>query len=376
MRIAQYSCDHHGGWTRLSGQTDIRPQLVLYFGAPEAMRDGAASRELHKMFEAAHVVGCSTGGEIVGREVLDGGVIATALEFADTPVRVASVRVGSISDSAAAGEALARQLPLSDLRHVFVLSDGTMVNGSTLINGLRRVLPAAVGISGGLAGDGPRFEKTYVDVDVSPEPGVIAAVGFYGSRIVANTGSVGGWQPFGPERVITRARENVLFELDGRPALQLYRDYLGDEAERLPSSALLFPLTVRPPADKDAAVVRTIVGIDDAEQSMIFAGDIPQGHVGRLMRGGHLELAAGAAAAAAAANVKSPSFAILVSCIGRKLLLGQRVADEIEAVGDVFGPDVALSGFYSYGEIAPHRVTGDCQLHNQTMTVTSFGERA
>jgi hypothetical protein len=376
MKIAQTLRDANGSWTRLNGPADIMPQLVLYFGAPEIMAGGAPSRELRRMFDGAHIIGCSTGGEIVGREVTDNSVIATALEFAATPIRTAAVHVQAFADAAEAGAALAAQLPLKDLRHVFVLSDGTMVNGSALIHGLRRVLPPAVGLSGGLAGDGSRFEKTFVDADRLPEQGVIAAVGFYGDHIVANTGSVGGWEPFGPERVITRANENVLFELDGRPALQLYRDYLGEEAERLPSSALLFPLTVRPAADKDAAVVRTIVGINEAEQSMIFAGDIQQGHIGRLMRGGHLELAEGAAAAATAANAKSPTFALLVSCIGRKLLLGQRVAEEVEAVGDVFGPNVTLSGFYSYGEIAPHHFTGDCQLHNQTMTVTSFSERA
>jgi hypothetical protein len=69
------------------------------------------------------------------------------------------------------------------------------------------------------------------------------------------------------------------------------------------------------------------------------------------------------------------SLAILVSCVGRKLVMGGRVDDEVEAVADVLGSQALLTGFYSYGEISPFTPGSACQLHNQTMTITCIGEK-
>jgi hypothetical protein len=113
---------------------------------------------------------------------------------------------------------------------------------------------------------------------------------------------------------------------------------------------------------------------------MIFAGDIPQGSKAQLMRGEFNRLTAGATEAALQAAGKQSEcgaqggLALLVSCIGRRLLMGHRIDDEIRAVRAVLPPDLAQLGFYSYGEIAPHRVSGVCELHNQTMTVTIISE--
>jgi hypothetical protein len=80
-------------------------------------------------------------------------------------------------------------------------------------------------------------------------------------------------------------------------------------------------------------------------------------------------------AAESAAAVSGPCLGLLVSCIGRKLLMGQRIAEEVEIVADVLGAGASLMGFYSYGEISPHGFTGKCELHNQTMTITTISER-
>jgi hypothetical protein len=115
---------------------------------------------------------------------------------------------------------------------------------------------------------------------------------------------------------------------------------------------------------------------------MTFAGDIPQGWTAQLMRGHFDRLTAGAADAARQARSKlgagenDPRFSILISCIGRRLLMGQRTADEAEAVGVELGPDTQRLGFYSYGEISPHAKSGMCELHNQTMTITTLAEAA
>jgi hypothetical protein len=232
-------------------------------------------------------------------------------------------------------------------------------------------------ITGGLAGDGPRFGTTYVGLNDAPAPGRVAAVGFYGDAIAVGHGSAGGWDVFGPERQITRSKGNVLYELNGKPALDLYKHYLGDDAKGLPGSALLFPLKVFPPDRPHEALTRTIVAVDEQERAMTFAGDMPQGHCAQLMRGNFDRLVEGAADAAHQAVLPFPGdrVAVLVSCIGRKLLLGQRICEEVEAVKDVFGDGTALTGFYSYGEVSPHAATDCAELHNQTMTITVFGER-
>jgi hypothetical protein len=262
--------------------------------------------------------------------------------------------------------------------HVFVLSDGLKVNGSDLVNGLSRHLPGNVSITGGLSGDGECFKETLVLWDEPPEVGTVAALGFYGTNLKVGYGSLGGWDPFGPERLITRSRDNVLYELDGKSALDLYKQYLGEHAKDLPATGLLFPLSLRAQMG-ETAVVRTILSINEEEKSMTFAGDVPQGAYARLMKANFDRLIDGSVGAAKtcyeAIGCQSPDLAILISCVGRKLVLKQRVEEEIEGVRDVLGDRTVLTGFYSYGEISPFSVSGKCELHNQTMTITTLSER-
>jgi hypothetical protein len=264
------------------------------------------------------------------------------------------------------------------LVHVFVLSDGLRINGSELVNGLTSQLPSDVTVTGGLSADGERFGQTLVVWDGAPESDTVVVLGFYGDRLRVGYGSLGGWDPFGPDRLITRSAGNVLYELDGRSALALYRKYLGVHAQGLPATGLLFPLALRTSGDQ-AGVVRTILAIDEAEQSMTFAGDIPQGTHARFMKANFDRLIDGAAGAAKtsyeALGCSSPDLALLISCVGRKLVLKQRIEEEVEGVRDIMGQRTALSGFYSYGEISPFTPSAKCELHNQTMTITTFSEK-
>src|SRR4029078_1984861 len=186
-----------------------------------------------------------------------------------------------------------------------------------------------------------------------------------------------------PRRRIPRSTRNVLYWLDGEPALDLYERYLGEEDARgLPGTALLFPLLIRDPAQPDQDVVRTILAVDREARSMTFAGDVPEGWVAQLMRGNFDRLAAGAARGAREARLglgaecDGNGLALLVSCIGRRLLMDQRIMDEVEAAVFELGSKIPRIGFYSYGEISPHGAAGHCQLHNQTMTVTAITEAA
>ena len=380
MQSQQITWNPQAGWTPIGAEPE-KISLVLYFGAREALACGARYRELRQMFPAAHVLGCSTGGQINNCDVGDEEIVAAAIRFHSTKLRLVRQDITDARQSRSCGETIGRALSEEDLAGVFLLSDGLNVNGSELVNGLVAAIGPGIPLTGGLAGDGANFAETLVGGDCIPRARLAVGIGFYGSAIRIGHGSAGGWDLFGPRRQVTKSAGNVLLELDGEPALDLYERYLGaEDSKGLPGSALLFPIEVHDPGQPDSAVVRTVLAVDHQSRSMTFAGDVPQGWTAQLMRGNFDRLAEGAADAARQArnglNVgkEEHQFSILVSCIGRRLLMGQRASDETEAAGAELGPDTLRLGFYSYGEISPHAKSGICGLHNQTMTVTSFAE--
>ena len=350
------------------------PQLVLVFGDKQALSDAARLAELRRDYPGAHLCGGSTAGEIAGAHVSDGTIVATAVRFDKTQVAAAAIDLAPNEDSRLAGGRLARELPKDGLAHVFVISDGQHVNGSELVRGMMAQLPAGVAVTGGLAGDGPHFKSTLTVADSGAGERRLVAIGLYGKGLRIGYGSLGGWDPFGPQRIVTRSRGNVLYELDGQPALALYKKYLGEHAAGLPATGLLFPLAVQTASGVD--LTRTILSVDERDQSMTFAGDMPLGSMARLMKANFDRLVDGAHGAAQGAALSRPAeLAILISCVGRKLVLKQRVEEELEAVQDVLGTQATLAGFYSYGEICPSAPSAACELHNQTMTITTLSER-
>jgi hypothetical protein len=379
MQLQTFTYRRSGGWSAPLPRSLDGPQtLVLAFAAPEFADDPAPFAELADALPNAVLLGCSTSGEIRAREVSDASISVAVASFEHTRLRRASTAIADAGDSFLAGTALAAQLAGPDLIAVFVLSDGLNVNGTPLVDGLSSHLPAGVKITGGLAGDGSRFHRTWVLDDGIPQAHRIVAVGFYGRRLQVGQGCDGGWSDFGPERRITRASGNVLYELDGKPALDLYKSYLGDLAQGLPGTALLFPLAVRSEADRGDTLVRTILGVDEEKRSLTFAGDIPEVGVARLMRAStdKLIVSAGQAArhAAEEAAGAQPALVVSISCVGRRLVLGERTDEEVETVSDHAPAHSGHVGFYSYGEIAPALRGGTSELHNQTMTVTVLAE--
>jgi hypothetical protein len=379
MKIEQTRWTEAKGWEpALPGQLGEAAQLILLFGSTSLLKEHNYLSEIKKAYPKAHLLGCSTSGEICGIQVLDESLVATAISFEHTRLQGTRIKIRDVGSSFVTGERLAQSLQKEELVHVFVLSDGLNVNGSQLVAGLIRQLPNHVTVTGGLSGDGARFHETLVFWDSKPEPNMIVALGLYGSRLKIGYGSLGGWDPFGPERLITRAKGNVLYELDGKSALELYKRYLGEHATGLPATGLLFPLSIRT-QESQTAVVRTVLSVSDEEQSMTFAGDVPEGSYARFMKANFDRLIGGAAGAAKtsyeAVGGSSPDLAVLVSCVGRKLLLKQRTEEEVEGVREILGDQTVLTGFYSYGEISPFTPGARCDLHNQTMTITTFSER-
>ena len=354
----------------------IDPTALLVFGSVEALETAAPT--LAKSFPNAVRLGCSTAGEISAEGVSDGTLVVTALHFAKTELRPTSTRLASMEDSRAAGGRLGRALPTAGLRAVVIFGQGVAINGSAVLEGLTEVIGQAVPVTGGLAGDGGAFVRTCVLDNEGASSDRIACIGLYGENLVVSHGSFGGWSPFGPARKVTKADNNVLYELDGEPALAVYKKYLGDHAKGLPASGLLFPFAMLGEDHSDIGLIRTILAVDEEKGSLTLAGEIhANGHL-KLMHASTDALVDGAEAAAQAARESlsqdGDGLALLVSCVGRKLVMGGRVDEEVEAVGAVFGRKARLAGYYSYGEISPFSRSVDCKLHNQTMTITYLSE--
>jgi len=378
MWIEETRWDDGVGWLSNAAVPNPNPDLVLYFGNRDALRSADRYTELRAAYPAAKIVGCSATRSIVGDVMLESGIVAVALGFAHTAVRIAQAHVAEPSRSAAAGEVLGAALAAEDLVGVFVLADGLRVNGSDVTAGLHRALGVGPLVIGGMASDSLDYTEVLIGADCAAQSGMVAAVGFYGEAIRFTHGRGSGWDAFGPRRSITRSASNVLYELDGKSAFALYQRYLAEEMRAGIPAMVLFPLVVSPPDHPQDAIVRANIGVDEATGAMTFAGNVPEGWTARLMRGNieRLILASAEAGRQACAPLTKPGtqrLALIVGCGGRQLLMGQRTEEELEAAGAMLG-DTKRIGFYSYGEIAPMSERGISDVHNQTMTITSLHE--
>ena len=371
MQIDQICWSVKSGWDQPPGFSAVA-DLVLAFADDAYFQTADCYNQLRDMFPKALIVGCSSSGSVKGVEISDRNVVATIVKFDKSSVRLASVDIEPGKEPDELGGQLMAELGAEDLRHVFVLSDGLQVNGSKLALGLNQ---AGIPVTGGLAGDGTRFGKTWVMANSAARPGRIAALGFYGA-VAVRSGCFAGWEEFGAERLVTKSTGNVVYEIDGEPALDLYKKYLGEQARELPASGLHFPLSIQA-GKTDKSLIRTLLAVDEDAKSLTFAGDVPQGYLCKLMRTNLDRLIdnAGLAAEAAHPVIKGETgLCLVVSCVGRRLVMGQLTEEELEIVQTKLGEGTRITGFYSYGELAPFSDILQCQLHNQTMTLTTIYE--
>ncbi|MCB4807975.1 FIST C-terminal domain-containing protein [Tamlana sp. 62-3] len=376
MKIVQLKKKENIGWEYLSKKINLNNPLVLVFGNRFLLEQANIYDEVSELFPNAHIIFASTSGDITAHSVDEDSITITAIEFEKSTFEVKTTNISALTDdSFKTGSDIINQFKKENLKFIFVVSEGSLVNGSQLTKGMNAACNNVL-ITGGLCGDAARFEKTLASYNESPKEGEIVAVGFYGDSLEVSFSIYGGWTPFGPERIVTKSQGNTLYELDNQPALDLYKKYLGEKSKDLPGAALLYPMNVRI-ENEDQSIVRTILNINEEDHSMIFAGDIPENSKVQLMMTNVDNIANASERAAKQASLnreKSPELAFLVSCIGRKLVLDQRVEEEVEEVISVVGENTVISGFYSYGEIAPFNGESNCQLHNQTMTVTLLSE--
>lgn len=382
LEMVCYNQNGDGNWSRNFPDLDSEKTIIFVFAAPEFHEESTPIKELSKFYPKSKMIGCSSAGEISGQYVFDKSISVAIVKFDKTKIKIVRHKISNDTESASVGKNIAEDLDGIGLRGIFVLSDGLNVNGSELVKGLNLGANNVI-LTGGLAGDGKNFKKTWVIFNGEILTNHVVAIGLYGENIQIGHASRGGWVAFGPERFVTRSKNNILYELDDQPALALYKDYLGEKASGLPATGLLYPLSIRKDNQSTDQLVRTILAIDEVEQSLTFAGDIPVGYVVRLMRSNSDRLITSASEAGSVAvkmiHNKSdliqnnPILVIAVSCVGRRLFLGERTDEETESMLKYFPSGTIQVGFYSYGELSPF-ATGSCSLHNQAMTVTMFYE--
>ncbi|EAQ41516.1 FIST signal transduction protein [Polaribacter sp. MED152] len=380
MKTVQLKREANSEFKFITDKQTLKAPLVLIFGSRYLLEAESVYDEIKSIFPDGHLVFGSTSGNITSESVDDESIVVTAIEFEKSSFVIKTTNVISENqeslNSTEVGKELIKQLPQENLKHVFIISDGSFINGSQLAIGMNSASDQDLIVTGALCGDAARFEKTLSSYNELPKEGEIIAIGLYGESLEISFASNGGWTPFGPERLVTKSKDNILYEIDGKPALDLYKTYLGEKSKELPGAALLYPLNVKSKDDKKS-IVRTILNINEEDNSMILAGDILEGSQVQLMMTNVDSIVNAAeigAEKALAERKNAPELAILVSCIGRKLVLDQRVEEEVEEVMEVIGANTLVSGFYSYGEIAPFEDETNCQLHNQTMAITLISE--
>ena len=373
IETLQYLDKH---WEGNDTNSPNKANIIIAFGERDTFKSHDAYNQLKILYPNTDIIGCSSSGNIQGNSLSTAPMVATAVSFDTSFIEVKVKDFSQEKNQVLASKELIASLPAEGLKHVFILSDGLNVNGSSLAKGANETLGYTVPITGGLAGDGIAFEETWIIANDVAKQNLVVAVGFYGESLQIKSGCFAGWEEFGVLRKITKSQDNILYEIDNQPALALYKKYLGEYAKDLPSSGLRFPISIKK-NEKDTAIIRTLLGVDEETQSLIFAGDIPEGSLARLMKTDIDGLIDGAKIAAEHTEKKytNTALALVVSCVGRRLVLNQLTDEELESVSEVLGSHVHLTGFYSYGELAPFSdEIMSCQLHNQTLTLTVIDE--
>ena len=378
MFTAQFQFQNNT-WTTLSDQGVTSPDFILCFGDRELIEEGMYKSFFNNKYPEAPILIVSSAGEINNNRVSENSIVANAVEFtaASSRIKYNAINLKNYESSTEAGFDLVNGLVEDDLKLVLVFSDGQLVNGSELVDGINSVIQKSVPVTGGLAADGEDFNKTLVGINEDIQEGNVVALGLYGPNLQVGFGSKGGWGQFGPERILTKSIKNVVEEIDQKKAVDLYRLYLGQDADDLVRKSFYFPISIKDETGENS-IVRTILSIDEEKKTMTFAGNMPQGSKVRLMKFNTDKLLHASTEAMLDAKADLPmnnALSIMVTCIGRKVVLNRRVDNELEAAQEGWeNPNAVFTGFYSYGEIAPFPGFIKCELHNQTMTITTITE--
>ncbi len=357
-------------------QLGCPPQLVIAFASAE-IDPAEALAGLRAGLPEARIVGCSSYAEINSREALSGSLTAMGLCFPEG-IEFQTFAHTTGADPFEAGVSFAREVASFDPNLLILFPDGLAYNSTRLLLGIQSVLGQRFPIIGGIAADDARFERTYQFHDDRCLTAAVVGVALKG-RVEVVTAARCGWRPVGATRTATKVVDgNVLLELDGQPALSLYRQFLGERWAEMPSVGVEFPVGIvgggelgsqRMDGDGEILLLRAIKAIDEEQQAIVFGGDLPEGARVRMSRATKDDVIAGANEAGdeVAARMPEPSFALVFDCMARKVALGPRYKEEVHHTFARLGAELPKVGFHTFGELSP--VSGVTMHHDETFTI-------
>ena len=346
--------------------------LVFVFGDIDTVEKYNHYKLLQTFYPKAQIIITSTAGNILDTSIDTYSAVATAICFNKAYVKACSLQIGSNSTKDKIQHSI-NSLQNDDLKHLFLFGPGIQ-NEANFLDTLE--IKAGVTISGGFAGDAFRFDHTYQQLNNQGSQNTFIIIGLYGSTLHIETSSETGWQEFGSQRVITKAKKNIIYEIDNQPAIELYKRYLGKRANDLPKSALRFPLSIKDHQNDKSRVVRALTQINQ-DNSLTFSAEIKEGSIVKLMKTNvHNTLDSAFLAAKKIRPFNSnSSLTLVISCCARRNVLKQFSEEEVELIQDILTTKTQLIGFYSYGEIAPiHKIEEKSILRNHTLTITTIYE--
>jgi len=355
---------------------DSERTLLFVSGPAEVIDHASPLAELVRAFPRSFIIGCGTAGSAAVDTVRDGVIAVTIVEFSNTTMSLAQAPVTATSDAFSVGQQIAKKLSKPSLRGVLVVGDGLEVDGAELVRGLNSALDQSIAMFGGLSGDGTRFKRTWVLAGPTIKSGLVAAVGMYGEHVVVTQSNRYGWKKVGAERTVTRSDGRIIYELDGRPALDVYEEaILAASQGGTGVTPIMLPLAVRATARHDKSLVRSVMGVEAQKRCLRLAVDVPQGYLVQTLVGDRAALVSASREAAVAAQegvtaVGSDAFVFAVSHAGRRAVLGANASEEIASAVTALagGPTAHVAGFYGYGEITA-TAPGHSDLHNQSIAV-------
>lgn len=362
-----------------------RPELIIVFASVKYDQEKVLAG-IRQISGSAPLIGCSDAGEIITEGSKERGVAVMAI--VSDKIDFITASGGAINGQPKqAGKKLAQDLKSktkNKLKCLMMLSDVLTGNGADIVRGAQEELGDEILLFGGAAGDDFAFKKTFVYLNDRALESSLAGVGLAGEFAIG-IGVRHGWEPIGLPLKVTKSAGAVVQEINNKPAIKVYEDYFGKQAEEmkkepLAKMAITYPLGMKIKAS-DEFLVRDPITVD-AQGAITCAAEVPVGAEINLMIGSKEEAIAAAKKAAGIAKEQlqgtAPAAILMFNCIARCKLFGRYANDEIKAIKSVLGEDVPLIGFYTYGEIAPFGISGKYRkayFHNETAVVIAIGEK-
>ncbi|RLD23417.1 MAG: hypothetical protein DRI54_07365, partial [Bacteroidetes bacterium] len=337
--------------------------VTVYSGIIDSRVNKKVLDQIQDELPKAKIIGCTTAGEIMDNEVLADQIIISILLFEKTTVKIGFVKPGSKKKMVAQ---LTENLIGTNTKGILLFP--ILFKGNINVDGLIKSIFSSfpeLPVFGGGAGDNANFKEQYNFLGNSISDTGIAVAAFNSDDLVIETDYSFNWKPIGNVLKVTKVDKNTLHEIDHRPALEVFEEYLGKEAAKaLPLSSLEFPMVFQ---EDDILIARVIAGIEGT--SLIFNTPIKKNDTFQFSFGVRKNAIEHANSLAAYVADKPIESIMAFSCVARLNFLQSDANKELKD----FHLIAPVSGFFTYGEIFHSPGEGNYYL-NETLTLAFFSE--